>query len=169
MRPEKTYLIDEAKSHLDKSEYFFLTDYHGIDAQETSELRSKLAERGAEFHVVKNSSIRLAANSDLIQELDSHLKGHTAIVVGGDDVSGVAKVLGEYFNSKDKVHVKAGALGDRTLSAAEIKQLAKLPGIDQLHAQLLSLLNTPASSLVTVLSAPARGMVTVLSAKADKG
>ena len=169
MRPEKTYLIDEAKNHLGKSEYFFLTDYHGIDAQETSELRSKLAERGAEFHVVKNSSIRLAANPDVVEELDSHLKGHTAIVIGGDDASGVAKVLRDYFISKEKVSVKAGALGDRTLTADEVKQLASLPGLEQLRAQLLSLLNTPATSLVTVLSAPARGMVTVLKAKADKG
>ena len=95
MRPEKAYLIEEAKNHLSKSEYFFLTDFNGIDSQETSELRSKLAERGAEFHVVKNSSIRLAARPDLIKDLDSHLKGHTAVVVGGDDASGVAKVLSE--------------------------------------------------------------------------
>ena len=169
MRPEKAYLIEEAKNHLSKSEYFFLTDFNGIDSQETSELRSKLAERGAEFHVVKNSSIRLAARPDLIKDLDSHLKGHTAVVVGGDDASGVAKVLSEYFKSNEKVSVKAGALGDRHLTADEIKQLATLPGLEQLRAQLLSLFNTPASSLVTVLSAPARGMVTVLKAKADKG
>jgi large subunit ribosomal protein L10 len=168
MRPEKTFLIEEAKSHLNKSEYFFLTDYKGIDAKETTELRSKLAERGAEFHVVKNSSIRLAADANVIESLDAELKGHTAIIVGGDDATGVAKALSDYFKSKNKVSVKGGALGERTLSAADIKQLATLPGIEQLRAQLLSLLNTPASSLVTLLSAPARGMVTVLKAKADK-
>jgi len=168
MRPEKTFLIEEAKSHLNKSEYFFLTDYKGIDAKETTELRSKLAERGAEFHVVKNSSIRLAADSNVVESLDAELKGHTAIIVGGDDATGVAKALSDYFKSKNKVSVKGGALGERTLSAADIKQLATLPGIEQLRAQLLSLLNTPASSLVTLLSAPARGMVTVLKAKADK-
>ena len=80
----------------------------------------------------------------------------------------MAKALSDYFKSKNKVSVKGGALGERTLSAADIKQLATLPGIEQLRAQLLSLLNTPASSLVTLLSAPARGMVTVLKAKADK-
>jgi large subunit ribosomal protein L10 len=168
MRPEKTFLIEEAKSHLSKSEYFFLTDYKGIDSKETTELRSKLAERGAEFHVVKNSSIRLAADSNVVESLDAELKGHTAIIVGGDDATGVAKALGDYFQSKKKVTVKGGALGDRTLTADDIKQLAKLPGLEQLRSQLLSLLNTPASSLVTLLSAPARGMVTVLKAKADK-
>ena len=169
MRPEKTYLIEEARNHLSKSEYFFLTDYHGIDAKETSELRTKLSQRGAEFHVVKNSSIRLAASPDLIGGLNSHLKGHTAVVVGGDDPSGVAKVLGDYFKANKKVTVKAGALGERSLSAEDIKTLSQLPGLDQLRSQLLSLLNTPATSLVSVLSAPARGLVTVLKAKADKG
>ena len=57
MRPEKSYLIEEAKNHLAKSNYFFITDYKGIDAEETTELRQKLSERGAEFHVVKNSSL----------------------------------------------------------------------------------------------------------------
>ena len=80
----------------------------------------------------------------------------------------MAKALAEYFKSKEKVTVKGGALGNRTLSAEDISQLATLPGLDQLRGQLLALLNTPASSLVTVLSAPARGMVTVLKAKADK-
>lgn len=168
MRPEKTFLVEETKNHLSKSEYFFLTDYHGIDAQETTELRQKLAERGAEFHVVKNSSIRLAADAEIVDQLDQHLSGHTAIVVGGDDASGVAKALAEYFKSKEKVTVKGGALGNRTLSAEDISQLATLPSLDQLRGQLLALLNTPASSLVTVLSAPARDMVTVLKAKADK-
>ena len=105
----------------------------------------------------------------MVDGLDSHLKGHTAVVVGGDDASGVAKVLSDYFKAKEKVTVKAGALGDRSLSADEIKKLAKLPGLDQLRAQLLSLLNSPATSLVTVLSAPSRGLVTVLKAKVDKG
>ena len=53
MRPEKEYLIKEASDHLEKSTFFFLTDYKGINSEETSELRAKLAERGAEFHVVK--------------------------------------------------------------------------------------------------------------------
>ena len=61
MRPEKTYLVREASEYLSRSNYFFLTDYKGIDSEETSELRKKLSERGAEFHVVKNSSLKIAA------------------------------------------------------------------------------------------------------------
>ena len=102
MRPEKEYLIREASEHLEKSTYFFLTDYKGINAEQTTELRSKLAERGAEFHVVKNSSLRLAAKGKDLPDLSNFLSGHTAIIVGGDDASGVAKDLGKYFKKTDK-------------------------------------------------------------------
>jgi len=168
MRPEKAYLVKEASDYLSRSEYVFLADYQGINAEETTELRKKLAERGAEFHVVKNSSLRLAAKEQDLPDISEHLSGHTAIVVGGEDASGVAKALGLYYKDNDKVTVKGGALGDRLLTAGEIKTLAKLPGLEVLRAQLLSLLNTSASQFVGVLGAPARGLVTVLKAKSEK-
>ena len=168
MRPEKAYLVKEASNYLSRSEYVFLADYQGINAEETTELRKKLAERGAEFHVVKNSSLRLAAKEQDLPDISEHLSGHTAIVVGGEDASGVAKALGLYYKDNDKVTVKGGALGDRLLTAGEIKTLAKLPGLEVLRAQLLSLLNTSASQFVGVLGAPARGLVTVLKAKSEK-
>ena len=168
MRPEKAYLIEEANIHLAKSNYFFLTDYQGINAEQTTELRKNLADRGAEFHVVKNSSLKLATKDKDFSEISTHLSGHTAIVVGGDDASGVAKALGEYFKKTKKVTVKAGALGDRLLDASEIEQLAKLPGLESLRGQLLSLISSPSTQLVLLLSAPSRGFVTVLKTKADK-
>jgi len=167
MRPEKAYLVKEATDYLSRSEYLFLADYQGINAEETSELRKKLAERGAEFHVVKNSSLRLAAKEQNLPDISEHLTGHTAIVVGGEDASAVAKALGLYFKDTKKVPVKGGTLGDRVLDAGEVKMLAKLPGLESLRSQLLSLFTTAPSQLVGVLSAPSRGMVTVLRAKAD--
>ena len=100
--------------------------------------------------------------------LDDHLKGHTAIVFGGDDPSAVAKALVGYFKKTDKVSVKAGALSQKVLTSNEVKQLATLPGLESLRAQLLSLLNTSASQLLSVMSAPSRGFLTVLQAKAKE-
>jgi large subunit ribosomal protein L10 len=168
MRPEKTYLVQEAADYLSRSDYLFLTDYKGINSEDTSILRDKLSERGAEFHVVKNSSLNLAVKDSDLPDLSEHLSGHTAIVTGGKDPSGVAKTLVEYHKNSQKVSVKGGTLGDRLLSSDQIKQLAKLPNIEILQSQFLSLLSCTATQLVSVLSAPARSMVTVLQAKAQK-
>ncbi len=168
MRPEKEYLIREASQHLEKSTYFFLTDYKGINAEQTSDLRAKLSERGAEFHVIKNSSLRLAAKEKNLPDLSEFLNGHTAIVVGGDDASGVAKDLGKYFKTTEKVSVKGGILGDRMLSADDVQQLSKLPSLEIIRAQLLSLMNTPATQVVSILNRPAQGLLNVLQAKAKE-
>lgn len=169
MRPEKELLVSEADKHLSKSDYVFLTNYERITVDETATLRSSLAAENAEFHVVKNSIFQQAAQRRNLPDLGEWLAGPTAIVVGGNNPSGVAKVLQKFFKDKEKVELKAGAMGDRVLTAADIETLASLPGLAELKAQLLGLLNTPARQLVTVLNAVPQGMLNVLQAKADQG
>ena len=116
MRPEKKYLVEEVNTHLDKSDYVYLTNYERITVDEIADLRAKLEPFGAEFHVVKNSIFDVAAAAKELPDLSEHLKGQTAIVVGGADPSGVAKALSEFFKKKEKVDLKGGILDERELS-----------------------------------------------------
>ena len=165
MRPEKKYLVEEVNTHLEKSEYVYLTNYERITVVEIADLRAKLEPYGAEFHVVKNSIFSVAAAAKDLPDLSEHLKGQTAIVVGGADPSGVAKAVSEFFKKKEKVDLKGGILNDRELSRDEIIALSKLPGIESLRAQLLGLLSQPATGFVRVINAVPQGLVNVLQAK----
>lgn len=165
MRPEKQYLVDEVSTHLEKSSYVYLTNYDRITVDETAELREALAQHGAEFHVVKNTIFSVAAAARDLPALDDHLTGPTAIVVGGDDPSGVAKALGKFFKAKEKVELKAGILDSKELTKENIEALAKLPGLESLRAQLLGLLSQPGTGLVRVLNAVPQSLVNVLQAK----
>ena len=93
MRSEKKYLIEEVARHLKKSDYFLITNYQKVTVADVAGLRAKLAPLQAEFHVVKNSSLRVAAKDAGLPGFDTMLAGQTAIVVGGKDSSGVAKVV----------------------------------------------------------------------------
>ncbi|MFP4069161.1 MAG: 50S ribosomal protein L10 [Verrucomicrobiota bacterium] len=168
MRPEKKYLVEEVNTHLGKSDYVYLANYERITVDETAELRAALAEHDAEFHVVKNTIFNVAAQSRELPDLSEHLNGPTAIIVGGNNPSGVAKALGEFFKKKEKVDLKVGVMNDRTLSKDEIEALAKLPGLEVLRAQLLGLLTQPATGLVRVLNAVPQSVVNVLQAKVRK-
>ena len=168
MRDEKKYLVEEAGTHLEKSDYVFLTNFNRITVEETSELRKTLAEQGAEFHVVKNSVLNVAAKNRDLPDLGEWLAGPTAIVVGGNNPSGVAKALRKFCKAKDKNDVKVGVLGDKTLTEDDVKILADLPTIEVLKAQLLALLNTPATQMVSVLNAVPTSVVNVLQARADQ-
>jgi large subunit ribosomal protein L10 len=165
MRAEKQYLIDEVATHLKKSDYVILANFTNVTVSDVAELRGQLAAEKAEFHVVKNSSLRVAAKALGLPEFESALIGPTAVVVGGKNSPGVAKILRDFFKAKQKVEVKAGVLSKKLISAAEIDQLASLPSLDALRAQLLGLLNQPAGMLVRVLNATPSGLVNVLQAK----
>jgi len=165
MRPEKKYLVEEVSTHLEKSDYVYLANYERITVDETAELRASLAEHDAEFHVVKNTIFGIAAGEKELPDVSDHLSGPTAIIVGGNNPSGVAKVLNKFFKDKEKVDVKVGIFNDKTLSKEQIEVLAKLPGLEALRAQLLGLLSQPGTGLVRVLNAVPQNVVNVLQAK----
>ena len=168
MRDEKKYLVEEVANRLKDSEYMFLTNYYRITVLETADLRSRLAEQEAEFHVVKNTILQQALKDLNMPEVDEMLDGPVAIVSGGKNPSEIAKILKKFHKDKDKVEVKGGTLGERLLTADEVDELSKLPSLDALRAQLMGLLNTPATQFVGIINAVPQAVVNVLKAYADK-
>jgi len=169
MRTEKAYLVDEINTHLEKSDHLIVTDYHGIDVEQTTELRAKLAEHGAEFHVIKNRILNVALKQKELPEIGAELKGQNAIITGGEDVTQVVKALKDFYKKNEKVDLKVGLLSDKVLTKDDLITLAELPSMDQLRGQLVGLFVQPTTQLVTVLSAAQRDLLGVLKAKADKG
>lgn len=169
MRPEKKYLVEEVDRQIGDTSYIFLADYKGITVSETATLRSSLAAQGAEFHVVKNSVLGVAAKARNLPDFSNLLAGPTAIISGGENPSEVAKILTKFHKDTEKVEVKGGSLGDRFLEQGDIIELSKLPSLEALRAQLLGLLNTPAQQCVRVIQAVPQGLLNVLQAKADQG
>lgn len=165
MRVEKKYLIAEVETHLKKSDYVILTNFTGVTVSEVAELRAELDKENAEFHVVKNSSLRVAAEALGLPNFDDALSGPTAIIVGGANSPGVAKAVTKFFKDKQKVEVKAAVLSKKLLSADDVKALADLPSLDALRAQLLGLLNQPGTMVVRVLNAGPQNLLNVLQAK----
>lgn len=153
MRAEKQYLISEVETHLKKSDYVILTNFSKVTVADVAELRSQLDAEKAEFHVVKNSSLRVAAKALGLPEFDSALAGPTAIIVGGKNSAGVAKILKKFFETKQKLEIKVGVMEQKLISAADLSTIADLPSFDALRSQFLSLLTSNAAAFVRVLDA----------------
>jgi large subunit ribosomal protein L10 len=153
MRAEKNYLIAEVESHLKKSDYVILANFTKVTVADVADLRAKLATEKAEFHVVKNSSLRVAAKALGLPEIESALTGPTAVVVGGKNAAGVAKVLKKFFEDKQKLEVKIGVLDKKLVSAADLSKIADLPPFEALRSQFLGLLKSNTAAFVRVLDA----------------
>jgi large subunit ribosomal protein L10 len=153
MRAEKKFIIAEVEAHLKKSDYVILTNFTKITVADVAELRARLVPEKAEFHVVKNSSFRVAAKALGLPEVEAALAGQTAVVVGGKNPAGVAKVIKKFVEEKQKLEVKVGILDKKVFSAAELSKLADLPSFEALRAQFLGLLTQNAAAFVRVLDA----------------
>ncbi len=153
MRAEKQYLISEVDTHLKKSDYVILTNFTKVTVADAAELRKRLAVEKAEFHVVKNSSLRVAAKALGLPEFESALTGPTAVVVGGKNSAGVAKVLKKFFEDKQKLEIKIGVLDKKLITAEDLRKIADLPSFEALRSQFLGLLKSNAAAFVRVLDA----------------
>jgi large subunit ribosomal protein L10 len=169
MRAEKQILTKAYVARLNASPYFIVADYRGLKVSHLTELRKRLAQAGAEIHVVKNSIFQIAAKEAGVGELNGALTGQMAVVTGQKEISAAAKALKNFAAEFDKLKVKFGYLDNQRLEEAAIKVLADLPSLDVLRATLLGLLNSPATKLVTLINTPASQLARVIKAKAEKG
>jgi large subunit ribosomal protein L10 len=170
MRPEKQLIVEDLKKQVGSSPFVILTEYKGMTVQQFAELRKRLRGARAEYHVAKNTMLRHAMKAAELPEFDRDLGGMTAVVVGNEksDIGAVAKVLKQFGKEFEKPKFKIGSMGKKALSADEISAVADLPSLDALRAQLVGLLQTPATRIAVVLGAPAGQIARVLKAHADK-
>jgi large subunit ribosomal protein L10 len=154
MRAEKKYIIQEVESHLKKSDYVILVNYNTVTVSDVAALRAQLDAEKAEFHVVKNSALRVAAKALELPEFeDVHYTGPTAIIVGGSNPAGVAKIVKKFFEDKQKLEIKVGVMEKKVVTAEFLKTIAGLPSLNELRAKLLSLFTANAAAFVRVLDA----------------
>jgi large subunit ribosomal protein L10 len=88
--------------------------------------------------------------------------------VAFSDGPGVAKAIADFAKEKEALKVKAGFFAGQSLTGEEILRLATLPPMPVVRAQLMAMINTPATQLVRLLSEPGRRMAQVLKAYAEK-
>jgi large subunit ribosomal protein L10 len=170
MRAEKKLIAEELSKQVAGSPFVLLADYTGLTVQQFSDLRKRLRGANAECHVVKNTMLRHAAQAAGLANFNGSLSGMTAIVIGDkkSDISAAAKILKAFAKEFAKPKVKLGLMGRQLLKAEDVSAVADLPSLDALRAQLIGLLQTPATRLAVVLGAPASQIARVLKAHADK-
>jgi large subunit ribosomal protein L10 len=168
MRAEKKNLVQEYLARLNGSPFFVAVDYRGLNVRQFGELRNRLRRSGAELHVVKNTVFALAAQQAGLEGLGERLLGQVAVVTGSRDLSAAAKVLKSFQAEFDKPKLMFGCLGNRRLEKADLAMVADLPPLEVLRAQLLGLLQAPATRLARLLQTPATRLARVLAARVER-
>lgn len=145
-----------------------VTEFRGLTVAELTALRKKLREVDAEFRVVKNTLIRLAAKDTGFARLDEFFSGPTAVALTHGDPVALAKAMKEFAGGSPKVRLKAGFFEGRVLGVRELETLAEVPPREALLSRLAGGLAAPLSRLVQALSGPPRKLAYTLQSIHDR-
>jgi large subunit ribosomal protein L10 len=166
-REEKARVIEGLVERL-RSGSAVLVDYQGMNVARSTELRRRSRDAGVEFVVAKNTLARRAADEAGVEDLTEYLVGPTALGFSEDPVAS-AKLMAEFAAQVESFTLKGGLLEDgRVLDGADVVALSRLPGREQLLAQVVGGISSPITGLVTVLNNTIQGLVVALGQIAEQ-
>ncbi|MGD2026995.1 MAG: 50S ribosomal protein L10 [Anaerolineales bacterium] len=166
-KERKKELVEQYDAWLKESKALVLAAYTGLNMPAMDELRAKVRETGAEFHVIKNRLGKRVFEEAGIEFPEDLFTGSTAFGIAFEDAPGIAKVIKDFGKDQPALKIKAGFMDDRLLTAEEVIALAELPPLDVVRGQLLGVISAPASKLARTLAEPGRSLAQVIKAHAD--
>jgi len=148
---------------LEKARAIYFTDYLGLDVSSVTELRKIFFEENLEFHVAKNTLIKLAAENNKIKGLEDFLSGPTALAISYDEPTKPAKVIKKFAKEHDKPEVKGILFEGKVLQSDSFDSIASLPSREELLSHFVGTIQSPLSGVVRTLNASISNMVYLLT------
>src|SRR3984957_466441 len=163
-KEQKTAVVENLSGTFKKATIAIVSEYRGMSVAETTEERRKLRAVRGELRVAKNTLIRRALKDTGYSSLEDKLGGPVGLIISSEDPVEIAKTVVGFKDLGEKFKLRGGVVDGAPVTADEIRALATLPPKEVIFAQLLGLLNAPATQLVRLLNEPGSGLVRLLAA-----
>lgn len=165
----KDTIIVDLGEKLKEYPHFYLVDITGMNAEKTSALRRKCFKNEIKMIVVKNTLLHRAfmASEVDFEPLYGSLKGNTAVLFT-NTANSPAKLLKEY--TKEGIPALKAAYAEESLfiGADKLEELAALKSKNELIADVVALLQSPAKNVVSALQSGANTIHGVLKTLGER-
>ena len=165
----KDTIIVELGQKLKEYPHFYLVDLTGLNAEKTSDLRRKCFKSEIKLEVVKNTLLQKALEASEVDfsPLYDCLKGNTAVMFT-TTANVPAKLLKEY--KKEGIPALKAAYAEESIcvGADRLEELAALKSKNELLADVVALLQSPAKNVVSALQSGANTIHGVLKTLGER-
>ncbi len=165
----KDTIITELGEKLKQYPHFYLVDVTGMNAEDTSNLRRKCFKSEIKMVVVKNTLLHKAFEASEVdyEGLYSALTGNTAVLFS-DVANKPAKLLKDY--TKQGIPALKAAYAEESIfvGADKLDELAALKSKNELIADVVALLQSPAKNVVSALQSGANTIHGVLKTLGER-
>jgi large subunit ribosomal protein L10 len=162
----KKEAVERVSSQLAAAQALILAEYRGLSVGAMTGLRAKARGSGVDLRVLKNTLARRAVQGTRFEKLSEQMSGPLVYGFAKDPIAG-AKVLADFAREHEHFVIRAGAMPNAVMSAAEVKMLATMPGRQELLAKLAGTLQAPMAKLVRTLNEVPGKFVRTLAALRD--
>ncbi|MBB64024.1 MAG: 50S ribosomal protein L10 [Waddliaceae bacterium] len=162
MRAEKQLLLDDLVKKF-KAPAFVVVK-HGMTANDANDFRRQIDKTGGEFEVVRKRVLMKAAEAAEVDLDGIPMEGHIGVVFTGEDSVETTKVVCE----SSFVSAVGGRFDGQVYLAADVEKLSKLPGKDEMRAQLLGLFEAPQAQVLGTMEALLTSVMHCLQNKVDQ-
>ena len=167
-RNEKAAVIERVRNVIAGSPIVVVSDFKGMPVEEMTQLRVKIRAAGGELVVVKNTLARIAFTGSTHEAIKDMFRENCGVAVGHKDPVALAKAFMDSAKTSKKLVIKHGSLEGQALSAAQLEELARLPGKQELLAKTLGTLNAVPTQFVSLFGNIIRGLLYALKAVEEK-
>jgi large subunit ribosomal protein L10 len=169
-KEDKQKVVDDLTERLKASDSLIVADYRGLTMPQVDNLRDELLKHGAQFKVVKNTLARRSAEAAGAEALLPLLEGPSAIafIEADGDPAAVAKALAAAARETRVLEIRGGVLQARTITAADVEELSKLPSIDVLRGQVVGAILGPLNAILGLVNAPLQNLYGLIDARIEQ-
>lgn len=161
-REQKTIQIEELSDKLSKAKSVVITSYRGLKINDMNELRKNLRKNNIDFKVVKNSLFKRALQrygKSISQEL---LEKPLAVAFDDNDDMTAIKAIYSFSKNNELLEIDGGIFENEMLDGQGIKEIALLPGREELYAKLVGSISAPISKFVYAMRWNGQALTSVL-------
>jgi large subunit ribosomal protein L10 len=155
--------VTELAAELESSTSAIVGTFAKLTVAQDYNLRRVVREAGGKYRVLKNKLAGRAAKGTPVEAALQGLKGVSSVAYTAGDPVALTKAISTWVTDNAEFTFKLGIVDGKVISIEEIKQLATMPGRDQLFSKLLFLINAPAQRLATVIAATGRDLAVVVN------
>jgi len=167
-RPEKVAEVQAIAERIGKAQSMILADFSGLSVAQMTVFRRSCREKSVECRVVKNRLASIAADDSGLEAMKDHLTGPTAILFGAESQVDPAKIIVDFAKDNEAMEIKGGFVDGEFLDTTQIVALSKIPSHEELLAQMMGSINSPASGLVGTINGVAAALARVIDAAAQQ-
>jgi len=175
-KEDKTALISELQEQIGSYSHFYLTNIEGLDAEKTNELRRACFKADVKLVMAKNTLLQKALEAKGVDAgIFAALKGNTALMLSNTG-NAPAKLIKEFTKAEKnkaeaKPQLKAAYVEETVyLGAQNLEVLSNIKSKNELIADVIALLQSPAKNVISALQSSGttiHGVLKTLGEKAE--